>query len=477
MKIKKNVNFKVGVIILAAGMGKRMHSNIPKVLIKAAGIPILLRILRQVQIALPEASIALVVGSARREIENQLNLDSGIDLKKIQWIDQENPLGTGHAVRCALESEWANQTQCTHYLILPGDAPLLTSDLIVQMTQNLPSSFDCRMLSCILDDPTGYGRVKRQGQSLSIVEEKEASEQDRKISEVVTSIYLFSETFLLKALKKVKPSPAGKEYYLTSVFDEHEGLSLPAIEVLIWKNSDDPRGVNNLWELGQASELLNLRVIKKWALMGVYFEDLKSVEIGDEVILEASTVISRGAILRGQTVVKKGSFVGPNVHLRNVLVGEGVILKIGTVAEDSVIENGAVLGPYAHLRPQSRVGSRVKIGNFVELKNTQVSENTSISHLSYLGDATVGKNVNIGCGFITCNFDGRVTHGKRKHLTVIEDDVFLGSDCQAIAPIHIGRGAYIASGSTLTEDVEPDALAIARSRQVTKKGYAKKLRD
>ena len=454
-----------------------MKSDIPKVLMNAAGIPIVLRIVRQVQAALPDSPVAIVVGTARKQIEECLRLDSWIDWARIQFVDQLEPLGTGHAVRCALESSWTSENRCSDYLILPGDTPLLTKELLVQMAKKLSPTHHCRMLSCELINPTGYGRVVHRGKKLSIVEEKDASPEERLIREVVVSVYLFSKDFLTKALSLIRPTNAQKEYYLTSVFDSGISRQESGIEVLGWKDSDDVRGVNNLWELGEASELLNLRVVKKWALEGVYFEDLKSVEIADEVTLEASVHISRGVILRGNTKIGRGTRVGSNVHLLDVIVGENVVLKTGTIAQDSIIGHSATLGPYAHLRPKCRVGNHVKIGNFVELKNTQVAENTSISHLSYLGDATVGKNVNIGCGFVTCNFDGRTINGKRKHETWIEDDVFLGSDCQAIAPIRIGKGSFVASGSTLTEDVEAGALAIARSRQIIKKGYAKKFKD
>jgi bifunctional UDP-N-acetylglucosamine pyrophosphorylase/glucosamine-1-phosphate N-acetyltransferase len=195
------------------------------------------------------------------------------------------------------------------------------------------------------------------------------------------------------------------------------------------------------------------------------------VEIAEEV------KIHPGVILTGQTKIARGAEIGPRCVLKNVVVGKNAHVKTGTVAEDSVIGDDANVGPYAHLRPGSQVGASAKIGNFVEIKKSKIGERTSIAHLSYVGDAEVGKNVNIGCGFVTCNFDGRVIQGERKHRTVIEDDVFLGSDCQTIAPVRIGRGAYVASGSTITENVEPDAMAIARSKQVNKPGYAKKLRQ
>jgi bifunctional UDP-N-acetylglucosamine pyrophosphorylase/glucosamine-1-phosphate N-acetyltransferase len=194
------------------------------------------------------------------------------------------------------------------------------------------------------------------------------------------------------------------------------------------------------------------------------------------VRIEPDVTIYPGVILEGQTRIGKGTVVGPNAFLRNTTVGDSAEIKSGTVAEESTIGNAVKVGPYAHLRPGSMVRQGAKIGNFVELKKTVIGENTSVAHLSYLGDAEVGKNVNIGCGFVTCNYDGRVIDGSRKHKTVIEDEVFVGSDCQTVAPVTLKRGSFVASGSTITETVEEDALAIARTRQVVKPGYAKKLR-
>jgi bifunctional UDP-N-acetylglucosamine pyrophosphorylase/glucosamine-1-phosphate N-acetyltransferase len=228
--------------------------------------------------------------------------------------------------------------------------------------------------------------------------------------------------------------------------------------------------------LALAARILNQRCIEGWANKGVRFIDPFHSYVGTEVVLSEEVTIHPGATLAGATRVGRGTVIGPNVILKDMIVGEGVNLKAGSVGESSKIEDGAQVGPYAHLRPESVVGKKAKIGNFVELKKAKIGAETSVAHLSYVGDAEVGAHVNIGCGFITCNFDGRVIDGQRKHKTVIEDGAFVGSDCQTIAPVRIGKGAYVASGSTVTEDVEAESLAIARSRQVNKPGYAKKLK-
>ena len=276
-------------------------------------------------------------------------------------------------------------------------------------------------------------------------------------------------------LQKLSNKNAQGEYYLTDLIAQ-ASRSKKKIDVLHWSNPEDLRGVNDPWELAQAGRMLNERCIRDWALKGVKFIHPWATWVDLSVELEEDAVIHPGTILSGTTKVTRGATIGPRCVLKNVAVGKGANVKTGTVGEDSVIGDGASVGPYAHLRPGSVVGADAKIGNFVELKKARIGERTSMAHLSYVGDAEVGKDVNIGCGFVTCNFDGRVIDGERKHRTVIEDDVFLGSDCQTIAPVKIGRGAYMASGSTITEDVEPEAMAIARSRQVNKPGYAKKLR-
>jgi bifunctional UDP-N-acetylglucosamine pyrophosphorylase/glucosamine-1-phosphate N-acetyltransferase len=234
--------------------------------------------------------------------------------------------------------------------------------------------------------------------------------------------------------------------------------------------------VNNPYELAIAAGILNSRVIKTHAMNGVQFLCLQSVRVDPTVKIAQNVTVYPGVILEGVTSIASGALIGPQVYLKNVKVGAGAEIKTGTVAEDSEVGADVKLGPYAHLRPETVVKTGAKIGNFVELKKAIIGEKTSISHLSYVGDAEVGARVNIGCGFVTCNYDGRVIDGSRKHKSIIEDDVFIGSDCQVVAPITIRKGAFIASGSTITEEVPAEALAIARSRQVNKPGYAKKLK-
>lgn len=473
---------KTAVLILAAGQGKRMKSSLPKVLHEVAGEPMLFHVLHAVREASCDAPVAIVVGHGREKVEAVVRSFPGFDQMNISFVHQPEQRGTGHAARLAIDSEWGiEQVKAkANILVLPGDLPLLPDELVRQMIAPLGRGDAMRLLTCELPDPTGYGRIVRRGKTgavLRIVEQRDASEREKAIREVGASIYLFQSAFMKFGLSRLSNKNAQGEYYLTDLIAQAVG-GKKHIDVLRWEQHEDLRGVNDPWELSIAARMMNERIVKAWCLNnGVRFIDPASTWVDRAVTLSDEVVIYPGAVLRGKTSVGPRTTIGAHVVLRDTSVGQDASIKTGTVAENSKIGDGVQMGPYAHLRPDSVVATGAKIGNFVELKKTVVGENTSVAHLSYLGDAQVGKNVNIGCGFVTCNFDGRVINGERKHRTVIEDDVFLGSDCQALAPVRIGKGSYIASGSTITEDVEPEALAIARSRQVNKPGYARKLRQ
>ncbi len=470
----------IGVLILAAGQGKRMRSSLPKVLHPLAGVPMLVHVLARVKAVLPEASVAIVVGHAKEQVESVVRAHPLAQNMKIEFVFQKEQLGTGHAARVAMDTDWGKTMVKKDYpvLVLPGDLPLITEDMIQQLCEPMGRGVSTRLLTTRLIDPTGYGRVVRKGKVgpvLRVVEEKDAGAREKDIREVATSIYTFDPGFLKSGTHRITPKNAQKEYYLTDLI----ALSTQAkkkIDVLEWPSPEDLRGVNDPWELALASKIINERIIKKFAQNGVRFTNPWTTIIDATVQIEAGAEIDSGVLIKGTSTIAADAHIGPRCILEDVTVSQGAYLKVGTVAEKSHIGARAVVGPYAHLRPESKIGEDAKIGNFVELKKTTIGKKTSVAHLSYLGDATVGEGVNIGCGFVTCNFDGRVVNGERKHKTVIEDGVFVGSDCQTIAPIVIGKGAYLASGSTITQDVPADALGIARSRQVNKEGYAKRLR-
>ena len=468
------------VMILAAGVGKRMHSPIPKVLHEITGKPLIYHVLSRILEVAPQISIGIVIGYGREQVQDYISHDPQFRTMNIHFIVQEDQRGTGHAARCAMDSQWGEEQVQSNasILVLPGDLPLISSSLVSQMLIPLARGEVLRLLTCHLSDPFGYGRVLRKGKTdfvKKIVEEKDATVKEKGIKEVAASIYLFQSLFLKNGLQGLSSENAQGEFYLTDLIEQGSKMKRK-MGTLAWNVAEDLRGVNDLWELALADQILNDRHLRYWSAQGVQFVDPRSIRVDSTVKIEAGARIFPGTILRGSTGIGKNATIGPHVILKDVQVGSDAYIKAGSIAESSVIESGVQLGPYAHLRPESHVGKDSKIGNFVELKKVNIGEKTSIAHLSYLGDAVVGSNVNIGCGFVTCNFDGRILAGQRKHKTIIEDDVFLGSDCQAIAPVKIGRGSFIASGSTITEDVNPEDLAIARARQVNKPGYARKLR-
>lgn len=466
------------VLILAAGLGKRMKSSLPKVLHLIGGEPILFKILETVKKVSPEAEIGLVLGHGKKEVEDAVRGHAEFSKMKISFIIQSEQKGTGHATRIALDSPWGKKriSEGANVLVLPGDLPLLTEDLISGMLEPMGTD-SIRLLTCELSDPTGYGRVIRRGKSTveKIVEEKDAKPAQKKVREVAASIYTFRSDFLARALPKLTTNNSQGEYYLTDLislgFKTKKKTS-----IFSWSNEEDVRGINDPWELSLAEKILRMRTIEKWARAGVKFSAPDATWIEATVELSEGVQVGPGVVLEGITQIGKNTIIGAHVVLKSTIVGANVEIKAGSVCEQSVILDGAKIGPYAHLRPESQVGKNSKIGNFVELKKSSIGADTSISHLSYLGDAEVGSRVNIGCGFVTCNFDGRTINGSRKHKTIIEDDAFIGSACQVVAPIKIGKGSYLASGSTITKDVGADDLGIARSRQENKVGYAKRLK-
>jgi bifunctional UDP-N-acetylglucosamine pyrophosphorylase/glucosamine-1-phosphate N-acetyltransferase len=480
MSKKLAVGATTGVIVLAAGLGKRMHSALPKVLHEIGGQPMLFHILDRVREADRSVPVAIVVGHDREKVEAAVRANRDFEGMDLSFVHQPEQKGTGHAARCAMESEWGKRRLAAKnaILVLPGDQPLLTRELVAQMLEPLGRTEALRLLTCELPDPTGYGRIVRRGKAGTVIrisEEKDATLREKQIHEVAVSIYSFQSAFLQFGLQRLSNKNAQGEFYLTDLI-EFASRAKKKLDVLKWAAYQDCSGVNDPWELSLAGRILNERCVRSWALRGTRFVDPSTTWLDCSVELAKDVIVHPGANLRGTTRVAEGAVIGPHCVLRNMVIGAGAHIKTGTVGDDSTVEAGAQIGPYAHLRPESHVGAQAKIGNFVELKKARVGEKTSIAHLSYVGDAEVGKNVNIGCGFVTCNFDGRVIDGSRKHKTVIEDEVFLGSDCQVVAPIRIGKGAYVASGSTITQDVEPEALAVARSRQVNKPGYARKLK-
>lgn len=455
-------NDQLDVIILAAGLGTRMKSATIKVLHRAAGRPIIDYVL-DLASEVCERPPIVVVGHQREAVQQSIG-------DRARFAVQEQQLGTGHAVLQAAPYV----AEGRRVLILSGDVPLTRPETLRRLLEEHERSRNAlTLLTMRLSDPAKYGRVVRNGRGdvERIVEFKDATEAERKIDEVNAGIYVFDADGLFDNLRNLSTNNAQGEYYLTDLLAvlRGSGKSVGAVRV------DDPIeavGVNSRAELATVEGEIQRRVVEKLMAEGVTFRNPATVVIDSTVAIGADSVVYPFVTLEGTTRIGEGCVVEPGVHLINCTVGDDVHLKSGTVAEESIIEDEASVGPYAHLRPGTRLGKHVKVGNFVETKKAIFGDGAKASHLSYIGDAEVGADANIGAGTITCNYDG-----VNKNKTIIEEGAFIGSDTQLVAPVRIGKGAYVGAGSTITKDVPPDSLALSRTPQRIVEGWAAKKRE
>jgi bifunctional UDP-N-acetylglucosamine pyrophosphorylase/glucosamine-1-phosphate N-acetyltransferase len=457
------MNDNLEVIILAAGLGTRMKSATIKILHRAAGRPIIDYVLDLAADLSPNPPV-MVVGHQRDAVQKAVGA-------RARFAVQEQQHGTGHAVlQAASELEPAGVAN-KRMLILSGDVPLTRPETLQRLLgEHERSGNALTLLTMKLPEPGMYGRILRDadGTVTRIVEAKDASDDEKRIDEVNAGIYVFDGAHLFDNLRNLSPDNAQKEYYLTDLLKviRDGGHRVGAVI------ADDPveaLGVNSRADLAQVENEIQRRVVAKLMADGVTFRNPSTVVIDSTVTIGADTVIYPFVTIEGTTRIGQDCVVEPGVHLINVTVGNNVHLKTGTVAEDAIIEDEASVGPYAHLRPGTQLGRHVKVGNFVETKKAVFGEGAKASHLSYIGDAEIGADVNIGAGTITCNYDG-----KNKNKTIIEDGAFIGSDSQLVAPIRIGRGAYVGAGSTITKDVPADALALSRTPQRVIEGWARR---
>jgi bifunctional UDP-N-acetylglucosamine pyrophosphorylase/glucosamine-1-phosphate N-acetyltransferase len=447
------------VIILAAGQGTRMKSATIKILHRAAGRPIIDYVLDLAAEISPRPPI-MVVGHQREAVQKAVD-------DRARFAIQEEQKGTGHAVLQAAPMIDGSR----HVLILSGDVPLTRPSTLQRLLDEHHRSQNAlTLLTMKLDNPGMYGRVVRDadGAVTRIVEAKDASSKELLIDEVNAGIYVFDGSHLFDNLSNLSSDNAQGEYYLTDLLGvlRNGGKRVGAVV------ADDPieaLGVNSRADLASVEGEIQRRVVAKLMSEGVTFRNPATVVIDSTVTIGNDTVVYPFVTIEGKTTIGSRCVIEPGVHLIDVTVGDDVHLKTGTVAEDAVIEDDAAVGPYAHLRPGSKLGRRVKVGNFVETKKAVFGEGAKASHLSYIGDAEVGADVNIGAGTITCNYDG-----VNKHKTVIEDGAFIGSDTQLVAPVRVGKGAYVGAGSTITKDVPPEALALSRTPQRIIEGWARK---
>ena len=451
----------VEVIILAAGLGTRMKSATIKILHHAAGRPIIDYVV-DLASEVGESAPVIVIGHQREAVQKQVG-------DRARYAVQEQQLGTGHAVMQAMSVLGRDGMRGKRVLILSGDVPLTRAETLRQLIEEHERSNNAlTLLTMKLDDPAMYGRVVRDGDGTvtRIVEAKDANDAEKKIDEVNAGIYVFDGERLFENLSSLSTNNAQGEYYLTDLL----GLLRNAghrVGAVVAGDPIEAAGVNSRADLATVEGEIQRRVVAKLMSEGVTFRNPGTVVIDSTVAIGSDTVVYPFVTLEGTTKIGEGCVIEPGVHLMNVTVGDDVHLKTGTVAEDAVIEAEAVVGPYAHLRAGSQLGRHVKVGNFVETKKAVFGEGAKASHLSYIGDADVGANVNIGAGTITCNYDG-----VNKHKTVIEEGAFIGSDTQLVAPVRVGKGAYVGAGSTITKDVPPEALALSRTPQKIIDGWA-----
>ncbi len=432
-----------------------MSSPLPKVAHPVAGTPMIQRVVRQAK-DIGAKEVRVVVGYGEALIRQLVEPLGGIC--KVQTSQQ----GTADAVRSAQPQDLTGMV-----LILNGDHPLITAEDLVGIVKDFEQgSYDVAVVSSILNQPKSYGRIVRSGGELqAIVEAKDASHETLKIQEVNTGIYVARAEVLNQLLPKIKSNNAQGEYYLTDIIElcKQDGGSVGAVKA--------PKrvsfGVNNQQELAQSTRILYRRKAKQLMDDGVVIVDPANTYIDESVEIGQASVIYPNVMIRGNTKIAPYCVVESSCVISSAQLDEGVIVKAMSHLENCIIRERAELGPYARIRPESEVGKEARIGNFVELKKVKFGEGSKAGHLTYLGDAEIGKNVNIGCGTITCNYAA----DKKKYRTEIGDGSFIGSDSQFVAPIKIGKNAIIGSGSTITKDVPDNALAVARGKQVVKENY------
>lgn len=444
-------------VILAAGKGTRMKSSLYKVLHPVCGKPMIKHILDQID-PIGFDRIVTIVSEGAEAVKAELG-------DRVAYAIQAEQLGTAHAtLQAAAHLEGLRGTT----VVLYGDTPLITGETVSKLLQHHEESGAvCTVLTAIASNPKGYGRIIRNsnGQVIDIVEEKDATAEQKAITEINTGMYCFDNVKLFDVLKRVDNDNAQKEYYLPSAFTllRAMGEKVSAYQADVF---EDTLGVNDRVALAQAEAIMQKRINEALMMSGVTIKDPQTTYIEADVKIGKDTVILPGSILSGRTEIGEGCIIGPNSEISNTKVGNYTTIR-HSVVSDSEIGSEVQIGPFSHIRPQTAIGDRAKVGNFVEVKKSTIGEGSKASHLSYVGDAEIGKDVNLGCGMITVNYDG-----KYKYLTKVEDGAFIGCNVNLIAPVTVGKEAIVAAGSTITEDVEADSLAIARARQTNKAHYA-----
>ena len=452
----------VQAIVLAAGQGTRMKSERPKVLHEACGRS-LISWTMQVAGAVTREKPIVVVGHGAEQIRSALG-------DAAQFCLQSERKGTGHAVMTA---QPLLRDDNGYVLVMAGDMPLLTGESAQRVCREaIEGRYDAVLLSVVTEQKRAFGRIVRDedGRFVEIVEEKDASEAVRAIRELNVSLYCFRIGALKEALSKLQNQNAQGEYYLTDV----PGILAKGggrVAVLPIASLEEAVGVNDRAQLAEAAAVLRGRIARRHMLSGVTIIDPAATYIDDTVVIEEDAVVYPGNVLQGQTVVKRGVVLYPNNRIVDAHIGEETVVQSSVILESS-IGAYATIGPFAYVRPHCVVADHTRIGDFVELKNARIDEGAKVSHLTYVGDGHIGRETNIGCGVVFVNYDG-----DKKHYTEVGDNAFVGCNTNLVSPVNIGSGAYVAAGSTVTDDVPPDALCVARERQVIKEGWAARRRE
>lgn len=451
-------------VILAAGLGKRMKSKQAKVLHPIAGRPMVTYPVERAQ-GLGIDKMVVVVGHQAERVKEIL---APYD---VEGVHQAQPRGTGDAV---LQTREVLTRIHGPILILNGDAPLITEQTLKRLIKTHETEkATLTLLTAVLSEPEGYGRVirDRSGRIRKVMEEKDATPSEQAIREINTGFYTVDKAFLFDALESLKTDNSQGEYYLTDIVAAAIKQHVRLAAVRLDEDVEEVMGVNTRMDLALAEKIMRRRIVSEHLQNGVTLIDPDTTWIDAGVRIGRDTVIYPNVQIEGKSRIGEDCVIRSHARLTDCHLGSGVVIKDSCVLTDSILEDGTSVGPFAHLRPGTVLRKRARIGNFVEAKKAELGEDSKANHLTYLGDVTIGKGVNIGAGTITCNYDGI-----RKHQTVIEDEVFVGSDTQLVAPVKIGRGAVIGAGSTITRDVPPDALALSRTKQMIKKDWAKRKR-
>ncbi|ADG81024.1 UDP-N-acetylglucosamine pyrophosphorylase [Thermincola potens JR] len=452
----------VAAIILAAGKGTRMKSDLPKVLHKAAGEPMICHVLHAVSKAGIEKTV-VIIGHGAEQVKELLG-------GQVEFALQAEQLGTGHAV---MQTEEVLGSWSGDVLVLCGDTPLITSGTLKRLvTGHKTAGNTATVLTAILEDPSGYGRIIRgkSGDVEKIVEQKDASPEELRVKEINTGFYCFKARELYQALREITPVNAQGEYYLTDVLEimKKKNLKVGAVTA---EDSEEILGINNRSQLAQAEKVLRQRVAERHMLAGVTIIDPEATYIDSGVVIGTDTVIYPGSILEGDTQIGAGCIIGPNTRIVNSVLADNVNVQYSVILNAKVGAHTSI-GPFAYLRPGTVLRENVKVGDFVEIKNSNIGAGSKVPHLSYVGDADVGEKVNIGAGTITCNYDGY-----KKSRTIIEDGAFIGSNTNLVAPVRVGKHAFTAAGSTITKDVPSEALSVERAKQVNYPNWASRKKD